>query len=322
MHRSTEYLAGDLRFTELVAQFVGSVRQVRLLQEQQTRLSSFFSPKVMEGLNAGDGDSLNPSQKEITVLFCDVRGFSRKSEQLKDNLTMLLRSVSAALDVMADGILNQDGAIADFQGDAALGFWGWPVRIQEGPLPACLAALNIAQRFRNEGTADGGLPEGFSVGIGISHGSALAGRIGTNRQAKIGVFGPIVNQGARLETMTKQLGVPTCVDESTAIEVRRFLDPAEVQVRRLAIVKPKGMDERLVVYGLLPHNQYADMTERQLRKHEVAVDAVSAGSWKTAQQQLVGLQAYGPSRFLLRQMAILGNRPPGDWDGAFRLAEK
>ncbi|MCH5374868.1 MAG: hypothetical protein JJ992_12910, partial [Planctomycetes bacterium] len=123
-----EDLQADLRFTELVAQFIGAVRQVRLLQEQKTQLSAFFSPKVIESLtDRRNRSSLTPDEREITVLFCDVRGFSRKSEELQADLPTLLKSVSAALETMAHGILDQDGTIADFQGDAALGFWGWPV---------------------------------------------------------------------------------------------------------------------------------------------------------------------------------------------------
>ena len=192
-----EDMAGDLRFTELVAQFIASIRNIRLLQEQKTQLSSFFSPKVIEGLTGQDGcNTLAPAEKNISVLFCDVRGFSKKSEKLQDDLLSLLRSVSAALNVMAKGILQRDGAIADFQGDAALGFWGWPVELEEGPVPACKAALEIFTHFYNEIAVPGSLLEGFSVGLGVAHGRALAGQIGTDQQAKVGVFGPVVNQGA------------------------------------------------------------------------------------------------------------------------------
>ena len=190
-------LLGDLRFTQLVAQFIGSIRHVRMLQEQKTQLSSFFSPKVIEGLTAGNSkETLSPSEREISVLFCDVRGFSKKAEALQSDLLTLLRSVSAALGVMAGGIVERDGAIADFQGDAALGFWGWPIELEEGPVPACRAALAIYKAFQQGVIENDSLLFGFSVGMGIAHGRALAGQIGTNQQSKVGVFGPVVNQGS------------------------------------------------------------------------------------------------------------------------------
>ena len=70
-------LTGNLRFTELVAQFIGSIRQVRLLQDQKTQLSTFFSPKIIESLTTENANkALEPAEREISVLFCDVRGFA------------------------------------------------------------------------------------------------------------------------------------------------------------------------------------------------------------------------------------------------------
>ena len=320
-----EDLAGDLRFTELVAQFIGSIRNVRLLQEQKTQLSSFFSPKVIEGLTNSDGrDTLEPSEKNISVLFCDVRGFSKKSEALQDDLLKLLRSVSAALNVMAKGILQRDGAIADFQGDAALGFWGWPVELEEGPVPACKAALAIFKHFHSEIAVEGSLLEGFSVGLGVAHGRALAGQIGTDQQAKVGVFGPVVNQGARLETMTKQFDLPICMDEPSAEYAKMYLPQSEGKVRRLACVRPKGMDTPMTVFGLLPlDGPFAWLTDEILGDYDKALDAVTEGKWSSAMEILERVpDEDGPKQFLLRNMAALNNEPPASWDGAFSLANK
>ena len=320
-----EDVAGDLRFTELVAQFIGSIRNIRLLQEQKTQLSSFFSPKVIEGLTNQNGrDTLEPSEKNISVLFCDVRGFSKKSEELQDDLLSLLRSVSAALNVMAKGILQRDGAIADFQGDAALGFWGWPVELEEGPVPACKAALGICTHFYNQIAVPGSLLEGFSVGLGVAHGRALAGQIGTDQQAKVGVFGPVVNQGARLETMTKQFDLPICIDEPTAEYAKMYLPPSEGKLRRLARVRPKGMDTPMTVFGLLPlGGQFEWVTDEVIADYESALDAVTEGKWSSAMEILKRVPDQdGPKQFLLRNMAALGNEPPESWDGAFSLANK
>lgn len=318
-------LASDLRFTELVAQFIGSIRHVRVLQEQKTQLSSFFSPKVIEGLTAAEAkSSLAPSEKDISVLFCDVRGFSKKSEKLQDDLLGLLQSVSAALGVMAGGILERDGAIADFQGDAALGFWGWPTEIEEGPVPACRAALSIFGQFYKEIAIEGSLLEGFSVGLGVAHGRALAGQIGTNQQSKIGVFGPVVNQGARLEAMTKQFNLPICVDETTAEYAMTYLDPSEGRIRRLAYVRPKGMDTPLNVYGLLPPaDQMPEVSDDMMLEYESALNSVVEGNWDLARWRLKNVPDYdGPKQFLLQHMAKFDNLPPANWDGAFTLSDK
>ena len=316
-------LGGDLRFAELMAHFIGAVRQMRTLQEQQTQLSSFFSPKVMESLTGENAHmALVPDEREVSILFCDVQGFSRKSEQFKDDLHQLLTCMKEALTVMTGAILEADGTIADFQGDAALAFWGWPVALEEGPVPACRAALAIQKEFTRP-EEHGNLLEGFKVGLGVSHGNAIAGQIGTPKQAKVGVFGPVVNQGARLESMTRQYNVGICIDEVTADFCRRFLKPEEGRLRRLARVQPKGMDVAITVTELMgPVGTPGSPTNEHVATFETAVDAVISGEWDKAREILGGLENEGPIEFLLMRMSEHDNQPPADWDGVFRLQKK
>ena len=316
-----DVLKGDLRFVELVAQFIGSIRHVRMLEEQKTQLSSFFSPRIMDSLLGKGATSLSPAQQDISVLFCDVRGFSRKSELLKDDLFQLLATVKKALGLMANGIVESDGAIADFQGDAALGFWGWPMPLPEGPVPACRAALAIVDAFENKQNCDGML-DGFSVGIGIAHGRAIAGEIGTEKQAKIGVFGPVVNQGSRFEGLTKQFGVPICIDETTAEYVQTFMPKA--RVRRMARIRPAGMDTPLTVYQLLPSFRHdPTVCDEMITRYEEGINAVLDGKWSDAVELLSEFRAYdGPTQFVMSQMELTDFEAPADWDGAFRLIKK
>jgi adenylate cyclase len=252
-----------------------------------------------------------------------VRGFSRKSESLKDDLHKLLECVKAALSAMTGGILGFDGSIADFQGDAALGFWGWPAALPDGPMSACHAALAIMQSF-NLPPEEQGLLEGFSCGVGIAHGRAIAGQIGTSQQAKIGVFGPVVNQGSRIEGMTRQFGVGVCIDETTANFVRRLMPPEQGRCRRLARVRPKGMETPLLIHELLPPEAEGDkVTETVRLNYEAALEAIIAGRWGEGLERLDAVPDIdGPKQFLLAQMAKHNNTPPSHWDGAFSLDSK
>lgn len=316
---------GELRFTELVAQFLGSVRQVRVLQDQKTQLSSFFSPKVIDSLmDSGGVPSLEPDARDVSVLFCDVRGFSLKAEVDEEDLPDVLRSGREALGVMARAILDFDGAIADFQGDAALGFWGWPVPLETGPLPACRAALQIVREFRRASRVDGGPLQGFGVGIGIAHGRALAGQIGTDNQAKIGVFGRIVNLGSRLEGMTKLFGVDICVDEATARCLQASRDELPVRIRRLARVIPKGMQTAETVYGLVPSlAERPQLTDALIDAHGHAVQAVIDGRWTDAMELLKQFPPDDlPARFLRRFLEDGRRTCPPDWTGAIPLRRK
>ncbi|MBP85389.1 MAG: hypothetical protein CMJ64_01520 [Planctomycetaceae bacterium] len=133
-----------------------------------------------------------------------------------------------------------------------------------------------------------------------------------------------MNQGARLEGLTKQLGVPICIDEATAEWVGRSLSPSEGRVRRLARIRPKGMDVAINVFGLLPPEAVSpDVTNETITLHEKALDAVIAGNWDQARRTLEQMPSEdGPSRFLLDQMAQHENQPPAEWDGAFSLSSK
>ena len=314
-------LKGDMRFVELVAQFIASICNVRLLEEQKTQLSSFFSPLVIDSLLGHESQTLQPAQRDITVLFCDVRGFSHLSEMLQDDLFQLLATGKRALGLMTNGILESGGAIADFQGDAALGFWGWPGPLKEGPVPACRAAMKIVEAFNN--CNDDSLA-GVSVGIGIAHGNAIAGQIGTERQAKIGVFGPVVNQGSRFEGLTKQLGVSICIDETTAEYVQSNVPEVEARCRRLVRIRPAGMDTPLTVYQLLPGTMVSESTSnRMLKNYDTALAAIVDGDWKSAADLLEEFCITdGPTRFLMEQMKQTELRPPEGWDGVFTLTKK
>lgn len=323
--KSEDDLSGDVRFAELIAQTTVAIRQVRSLEKRSAGLAQFFSPAVMEALHGPDADELlKPTQQDITVLFCDIRGFSRQAEEVKDDLEVLLRRTSEALGLMTREIIARDGVIADFQGDAALAFWGWPIGSNDGPLPACKAALAIARRLDEVREVKDHPLAGFRVGIGIAHGRAIAGKIGTVEQAKVGVLGPVVNLGSRLEAMTKQLGAPILIDEATAKFVREKLPVESGRSRRMGRVLPYGMTMPLEVSHLVPPE--ADeprITAEGIANFEAAVDAVAAGEWAKA-LELLELVA-GPDRakdFLTVFIAQNNYEPPDDWDGTIKLPRK
>lgn len=321
---SMEDLAGDLRFTELLAQFIGAIRRVRTLEHKQTEMSRFFSPAVMETLVDEDSaKTLEPREDMVTVLFCDVRGFSKKVEQAKRDLHGVLKQMSDALGVMTQNILKHEGVIADFQGDAALGFWGWPSQPGDGPLPACRAALSIAAEFAGANSRPDHSLTGFGVGMGIGYGRAIAGQIGTKEQIKVGVFGQTVNQASRLESLTRQLGVVVVLDDAAADYVRQHMPPEEGRARRLVRVRPKGMDTPVTVNELLPGAGSNLLSNDEIAQYESALDLVISGDWEKAGKILAPLvDKDAPAMFLKRVMAELNNKPPAQWDGAFTLKAK
>ena len=123
----TLQLEADVKFTELVAEIISSVVRARRLERQKAGLRQFFAPPVLAALGDElDTTLLEPSECDITVMFCDLRGFSQRVESEAGDLLGLLERVSRALGVMTHHILEHGGVTGDFQGDATLGFWGWP----------------------------------------------------------------------------------------------------------------------------------------------------------------------------------------------------
>lgn len=318
-------LREDIRFTELVAGTISSIRQVQLLQRQQATLSQFFAPAVLEAMTNQDAAVvLAPRETEVSVLFCDLRGFSLKSERSADNLLGLLERVSKALGVMTHHILENGGVFGDFQGDAAMGFWGWPLPQSDKVQRACLAALAIRREFEEAARQPDHPLSDFRVGIGLATGRAVAGRIGTTDQVKVTVFGPLVNRASRLEGMTKLLHTPILLDESTANVVREHVPRTVARCRRIAVVRPYGMDVAVKVHELLPPaTEYPDLSDEHLANYERALDEFLAGRWSESLELLHQVPAKDRVKDFLTVYIVEHNRtPPPGWNGVIPLTSK
>ncbi|MFT4558022.1 MAG: adenylate cyclase [Planctomycetaceae bacterium] len=321
----TALLSADVRFTELVSEIVASLRRLSRLERHQAGLRQFFAPPILEALGQDlDTDILEPRECDVTVLFCDLRGFSQRAENAAHDLTGLLSRVSEALGIMTEQILYFGGVTGDFQGDAALGFWGWPFASESAPLNACRAALAIRKAFETVSATPGHALADFEMGIGIAHGRAVAGKIGTSEQVKVTVFGPVVNLASRLETMTTQLRVPIVLDEATADLVREKLDHLEARTRRLGKVIPVGMETPVFVSELLPpEHEYPLLKDEHIAQYEEGVKCFIDGDWESAWQSLHNMPAGDRAQDFLAMPIVQHNRrAPTDWDGIIRLTSK
>jgi adenylate cyclase len=236
----------------------------------------------------------------------------------------LLQRVSKALGVMTHHILEQHGVIGDFQGDAAMGFWGWPIAQPDMVGRACQAALSIRAAFEAASRQAGHPLADFHVGIGVATGRAVAGGIGTIDQLKVTVFGPVVNLASRLEGMTKTIRAPILLDESTARMARQQLASHAARVRRVAVVRPYGLDESLEVSELLPPaSDFPQLTDQHLASYEAALDAFLAGQWTEALELLHDVPARDRVKDFLTIFIAQHNRtPPPRWDRVVPLESK
>lgn len=322
---TTHDLREDVKFLELVASMLAAVQRIRGLERREAMLSRFLPPVIVESLSREDPEHrLAPRETEVSVIFSDLRGFSLESERCTENLLDLLHRVGQALGVMTRCILEHGGVVGDFQGDAAMGFWGWPLEQDDRVERAARAALAIRRQFEAASRAEEGPLASFQVGMGIASGRAVAGRIGTEHHDKVTVFGPVVNIASRLEGMTKVLRAPILLDETTAAAVRRSVPASVARVRRLAVVKPYGMDTALTVSELLPPApEHPLLTDEHVMWCDQAVDAFAAGRWDEAFELLHRMPAEDRGTdFLTIHIAQHNRTPPSDWDGAIPLQSK
>ena len=317
-------LREEMKFAEIAVTTVGSFHEVRQLQRKQASLGQFFSAPVVRALRGGDAEEiLAPREVDVTVLFCDLRGFSRATEQFSDDLLGLLRRVSDALGVLTKHILSEGGVIGDFHGDAAMGFWGWPIEQEDAAQRAARAAIAIFDEYSQFAAQKEHTLSEFKIGVGIASGRAVAGKIGTVDQVKVTAFGPAVNLAARLESMTKQLNSEVLIDSETANRIRKDA-PADIRLRRLAVVQPYGMDAAIEIHQLLPpQDRYPLLEDEHILWYENALDAFVAGDWTTAWEELHRVPAADTSKdFLTTFIASRNRTPPEGWDGVIRLESK
>ncbi|HLW67247.1 MAG TPA: adenylate/guanylate cyclase domain-containing protein [Gemmataceae bacterium] len=317
VERSPE-LTHDVKFCELVADLFSSIREMRALQAHAAQLERFFPRNVLrELLGKGLKDGmLDAKPCTVTVLFCDLRGSCRIAEKGQDDLVALWDTVSEALGIMTSAIMENNGVVGDFQGDAAMGFWGWPTSSEDQIEQAARAAQIIRRKFAQYAERPAHRLRGFACGVGLAHGTAIAGRIGTIDQFKIGVFGPVVNLAARLESLTKKFGVPILVDEAIA----GYLGDTrpEFPCRTLARVVPHNMTAPVMVSELLlPAGEPGGMKEVHRLDFKAAQNEFQQGRWDAARRKLVF--ADGPTKILKAFMSRHGDRPPQGWDGVVTL---
>lgn len=329
-------LHDDIKFAELVGSTLGNLRQARLLQRQQIGMQRFFAPVVMDALAGRDPEEvLRPRETDVSVIFCDLRGFTSQTERSQDRLLELLQRVSNALGIMTGEILRQGGVVGDFHGDAAMGFWGWPLDQDDAVGRAARAALTIRDAFYDPAALGATVDEprsprqpsgrfGFRCGIGLATGRAVAGRIGTVDQVKVTAFGPVVNLANRLEGLTKTLGAEVLVDDQSAEWIRRNEPPSAMRVRRLARLRPAGFSTPIDVHQLLRPAGTPDWpSDDDVLAYEQALDALIAGDWDVAFERLHLVSATDRAKdFLTATILRHGRVPPPDWDGVIDLGKE
>jgi adenylate cyclase len=209
----------------------------------RVRFEQFFTPELSRHLESRP-DLLEGRDTEVTLLFCDIRGFSRISERIGTAQTIAW--VGAVMDVLSNCVRAHAGVLVDYIGDELIAMWGAPEAQPDHPRLACRAAVDMLGTLPELNKRwEQVLGESMDLGIGINTGIAQVGNIGTQHKFKYGPLGNSVNLASRVQGATKHLKTRLLITGATHARLE-----AEFQARRLCQVRVVNIREPVDLYEL------------------------------------------------------------------------
>lgn len=277
----------------------------------RVQFEQFFTPELAHQI-ASRPELLEGQDSEITLLFADIRGFSRISERLGPAKTV--RWVNDVMSELSDCVLAHRGVLVDYIGDEIMAMWGAPEEQPDHAELACRAAvdmLKLLPEMNERYLAEIG--EQMDLGIGINTGVARVGNTGSKHKFKYGPLGNTVNLASRVQGITKYLRTRLLVTEAT----RARLGPA-FAARRLGKVRVVNIGEAVNLYEL---SEAGDpMWEALCLQYESALGEFERKGFRMAARILATLMAEhpddGPSLVLLSR-AVSGLVEPETFDPVF-----
>jgi adenylate cyclase len=319
----------EAQLVELLATGVAA-GLARMEQEQaalaaRVQFEQFFTPELARHL-AEQPDLLDGRDTEVTILFCDIRGFSRISERHPPAVT--LEWIADTMTTLSECVRQQGGVLVDYIGDELMAMWGAPERQPDHAARACAAgrALLACVPLLNE-RWQAKLGESIRIGIGINTGVARVGNTGSRYKFKYGPLGKTVNLASRVQGATKYLHAPALVTANVVDSLREAKDGTRSEAsafRRLCRVRVVNMAEPVELHELMTGDR--ELCARLKADYERALAAFEAGRFHEAATglgSLLGVQPKdGPSiRLMARAVECLLERPE-EFDPVWELPGK
>jgi len=283
---------------------------------------TYVPPELVdEMVKDPDSYSMVATNRQMTVMFCDMRGFTKMSEQMEPlQLQALLNEVFSRLTSL---IRANRGTIDKYMGDCVMAFWGAPVETPDHAHLAVKSALEMANAVRaiNEEHRAKGMPE-IGIGIGCNTGNMCVGDMGSNIRRSYTVIGDAVNLGSRLEGLSKVYGVDIVVSEST-----RKLAP-DFGWQELDRVRVKGKDQAVSIFWpVAPANRIGADTEAELKTWASFLKSYRAQDWDQCDVLMLNLLRMNAKKFLYHlysdRVASMRLLPFDlEWDGATNFETK
>ena len=315
--------------------FTSFVREQAQRRQIRSAFGQYLSPALIEQLaQSPEKLVLGGEQREMTIMFSDVRGFTTISESYKNDPQGLTALMNRFLTPLTNAILDRKGTIDKYMGDAIMAFWNAPLDDKQHQLHACEAAIDMLERIDvlNQERAIEAKESGqtfipLNVGVGLNTGVCVVGNMGSDLRFDYSVLGDSVNLASRLEGQSKEYGFPIIVGSKTALAVKD-----KFAILELDFIMVKGKKEPEVIYAVAGREETAhsgrfqrlrNLTIEMLacyrsRDWDGALGAIERGR-RTDEAGALELLY---NLYEARIQGYQNKPPPEDWNGAFALLTK
>ena len=315
--------------------FTSFVREQAQRRQIRSAFGQYLSPALIEQLaQSPEKLVLGGEERELTIMFSDVRGFTTISESFKNDPQGLTGLMNRFLTPLTNAILDSRGTIDKYMGDAIMAFWNAPVDDKEHQLHACEAALDMLDRIdvlnserAIEAKESGQTFIPMKMGIGMNTGTCVVGNMGSDLRFDYSALGDSVNLAARLEGQSKEYGFPIIVGSKTALAVKD-----KFAILELDFIMVKGKKEPEVIYAIAGREDTAHSGRFQ-RLRNLTIEMLACYRSRDWDGALAAIERgrrtdEGGALELLYNLyearihGYQSNPPPADWNGAFALMTK
>ena len=284
--------------------------------------AQYLSPEMVNRLaESSESLVLGGERKEMTFLFSDIRGFTKISEQYKDDPEALTQLINQLLTVLSNAILEHGGTIDKYMGDCIMAFWNAPTDQAEHRQLAIKAAhsMNDAlDEFNLE--VEGNLDFKLEIGIGINSGNCIVGNMGSDKRFDYTVLGDAVNLASRLESQSSNYGLHMIVGENTYMDDSAF---TMIEIDKIAV---KGKSSAETIFTCFQSE--IKFAEGFLDTHNVFLQEYRSQNWDAAKLTIGKLMSSSNELELYyRHMdaridEYIKNPPAADWEGVYVATNK
>ena len=295
------------------------------LQKQQIKkqFGTYLSPAMVDKLQKNpELLTLGGEERELSIMFTDVRGFTSISEHYGKDVQGLTKIMNRYMTAMTAKIIENEGTLDKYIGDAQMAFWNAPLddaNHAKNAVKTALLMLKDLEKFNEEISKESVPP--FGLGIGINTGRVVVGNMGSIQRFDYTCLGDAVNLASRLEGQSKPYGVKLILGPITAEQVAD-----EYQLIELDLIAVKGKTEPVKIYTVAPTDDV--MAGHQ---HEKFLDAYRKGQWKAAKFYINGMGQWGGlktgwngemNKYYDAMLERMEGEVPEGWDGVFRATSK